>query len=1129
MKRMSRTLIAINIGAVIAIFVALMFSVADAAPITAFECGVVDYKPDNRNYARQITANLNVGEPRTVRLIYFLPNDRPYRADVVQRMKDEILNIQSFYAEAMQAHGYDMTFKIETDTQDHPVIHRVDGQHADLHYIDDTSFTVRAEVKEIFDVKRNIYLIVTDNKFDRIGRGVGKIRANADATRYGKNGGTALIPAYQFQRRIRYDNLGYIQSGYDKLSSHELGHTFGLSHDFRSGGYVMSYGAGLNRAPIDGPDQDSLSKCNADCLSVHPYFNLNIPTESGVPPTIELTSPDTYPAGADSVQIEVKSTDSEGIHQVILFVQSVGAFSPVGFPEVKAYHKLMGEKEATVNFEYDGDVPGSSFTKLSRYPQHNIHIAAIDINGDISNSTFTFSEESTGQVDNSKEGLKVLGGKHEVGNNNSYQTLNLPTRARFRIGKGGTGRNNRTAAFSPNGQYLAVASSIGIWLYDTVSYQEVSLLDSQYPIDCIAFSPDGEAIVGGSRHGRIQNQVWDIITKEKIADFSSAGTLNSVAFLPNGNTIAFAAGKSLILWDVETEQEIMRIRSDELARDMSISHDGNMIASGHWSGIINVWDTNTGTLTNTFRHNAYIKHIAFSPTENILASSSGDSTMKLWNTVTGTENFTINGYSNALTFSHDGQTLAWEDEAGINLWDIATQSFVAIYKRHDPFSIDTINFSPDRQRFVTVNSIYDSVKVWDIQTGNTIDLGHFGIKSILFSPDSTIFASSGYNRVKLWDVNTGENVDNIPNYPKSLIKHIAFIPNSNTIAYRVSREKFTRLWDITVKKQIGVIQNPTFNNNNSWEFSPDGKILASAEGRLITLWNVETKGKTSTLEGHLDTVYNVTFSPDGNTIASTSIGINSSLRLWDVNTTQNIKTFEVQPEDNESFIGAVAFSPDGKVLVSSQLNVGVKVWNLTTQSMTTITSEDRFLAFLPDSSIMLLRSYYYKHGEQVSAWDAKTATYITTLAPTIFEHWKTIMCSPDGETLAIAGQDSVTLFDPKVIYNQLPPAAPESVNTTHVLQTQLLNNYPNPFNPETWIPYRLAEDANVELTIYDTRGHVVRRIDIGHKKSGVYETRNNAIYWDGSNDLGERVASGVYFYHLKAGDYSATKRMLILK
>ena len=96
-------------------------------------------------------------------------------------------------------------------------------------------------------------------------------------------------------------------------------------------------------------------------------------------------------------------------------------------------------------------------------------------------------------------------------------------------------------------------------------------------------------------------------------------------------------------------------------------------------------------------------------------------------------------------------------------------------------------------------------------------------------------------------------------------------------------------------------------------------------------------------------------------------------------------------------------------------------------------------------------------------------------------------------------------------------------------ETELLANYPNPFNPETWIPYRLAEDASVTLTIYDLSGQVVRTLQVGHRIASAYENRSKAIYWDGRNDVGEGVASSVYFYTLTAGDYSATRQMVILK
>ena len=96
-------------------------------------------------------------------------------------------------------------------------------------------------------------------------------------------------------------------------------------------------------------------------------------------------------------------------------------------------------------------------------------------------------------------------------------------------------------------------------------------------------------------------------------------------------------------------------------------------------------------------------------------------------------------------------------------------------------------------------------------------------------------------------------------------------------------------------------------------------------------------------------------------------------------------------------------------------------------------------------------------------------------------------------------------------------------------ETALLRNYPNPFNPETWIPYQLAESTEVTLTIYDMNGRLIRRLAVGYQAAGIYRSRSRAAYWDGRNQLGESVASGLYFYTLTADEFTATRRMLILK
>ena len=96
-------------------------------------------------------------------------------------------------------------------------------------------------------------------------------------------------------------------------------------------------------------------------------------------------------------------------------------------------------------------------------------------------------------------------------------------------------------------------------------------------------------------------------------------------------------------------------------------------------------------------------------------------------------------------------------------------------------------------------------------------------------------------------------------------------------------------------------------------------------------------------------------------------------------------------------------------------------------------------------------------------------------------------------------------------------------------ETVLLANYPNPFNPETWIPYQLAQDADVQISIYDINGALVRQLDLGYQQAGYYTNRSRAAYWDGRNEFGEHVATGIYFYQLQADNMSLLRKMVILK
>ena len=113
----------------------------------------------------------------------------------------------------------------------------------------------------------------------------------------------------------------------------------------------------------------------------------------------------------------------------------------------------------------------------------------------------------------------------------------------------------------------------------------------------------------------------------------------------------------------------------------------------------------------------------------------------------------------------------------------------------------------------------------------------------------------------------------------------------------------------------------------------------------------------------------------------------------------------------------------------------------------------------------------------------------------------------------------------EIALNVLKSILPERLPT----QTQLLANYPNPFNPETWKPFQLAQDAIVTAKIYDLTGKQIRIIQLGHILTGNYVESSKAIYWDGRTEDGEKVSSGTYFYQIEAGDYTETRKMVILK
>ena len=380
---------------------------ADSVHFCAFD----DYEQWRRDHPRPAAkrladSDLNVGEPRTVRMIYFLPNDRSYRAEVVQWMKEDIRKAQTFFAEQMQAHGYgNKTFRFETDAQGEPLVHHVDAQHPESHYYSTVAleevwqYRHFYELEQAFDFYQNIYVVYSDSDLSWGGAITGG--------KTWKEGG--FVDFRRAEREEDWPDWSVL--------SHELGHAFGFGHDFRDGAYLMSYG-GPSQFP-DASYGDRISACAAEFLSVHPYFNSAIPIEDLSPPTIErrrppnakndppfpiedlspptieLISPTEYPAGLRSVSIKFEVSDSDGLHQALFYSTPGfwGAFFGGGLRECRAFE---GERNAVVEFDYDGSrtaaAPGGFPISSLTDPLHLIDLRVVDRDGNMGEMRFDLTK-----------------------------------------------------------------------------------------------------------------------------------------------------------------------------------------------------------------------------------------------------------------------------------------------------------------------------------------------------------------------------------------------------------------------------------------------------------------------------------------------------------------------------------------------------------------------------------------------------------------------------------------------------------------------------------------------------------------------------------------------------------------
>ena len=1064
-------------------------------------------------------------------------------------------------------------------------MHRIDGKFPDEHYSRPfLGWKVWTEVREHFDDSdlQDILLVIIDGK---------DLGGEATVNYYSKNSARVdWRQSHVTQGEEAYGGFAVVAGSDDYfigLTAHELGHAFGLLHDYREG----------HEDTLMGGSKHRLSKCAAEWLSVHHFFNAE-PIAPNTPADIQLLSTRAY--SRETISLRFKVTDPDGLHHAQLLLPELNP-DGVSVPRTMFDCKRLNGKTST--FE-------SAVRTAALIDRATLQI--IDVNGNITWATFSIELNSVVSDQN------VL----DINSDGVVNTSDL-THIASQFGQRGQNpadvNENRIVDVA---DLLLVAASLS-----SLSQQAVETL----------VATDVQKWLNDAKQLSVENEFQQkgIVFLEHLLaeiDLSSkptkAGTgalkavfeahtdvVNSVAFSLDGQILASASqDRTIRLWDPHTaEFKTLLIGHTDVVNSVAFSHNGETLASASPDTTIRLWDTRTGEHKTTLRaHSGYgyigFYSVAFSPDEQTLAAGGNyrDPSIRLWD-IDKEENIrTLTGHTErimSVAFSPDGQILAsGSADNTVRLWNPHNGNLVRTLTGHTDV-VESVAFSPDGQTLASA-SRDTTIRLWNPHTGEkkkTLTGNTDWIKMIGFSPDGERLASGSLDRrVRLWEIQTGEYVDVLEEDAHS-VRAVAFSPDGQTLA--TSRANATvQLWDV----QTLLEQNPTLEPGLNkitgpwlWMIAPteigqgganstDVDSLADASGGNVTEAEVAANGarEGDAVGNYVWTLGAISPTGGGNVnnlvnkigLGKGDVDDHSSYALITLESTTAQTDVEMRVGSDDS----IKVWLNGEVVHNNPINRGANDFqdifkvNLVAGDnllLMKVSERDRgwsmFVGIDADvnavykptsDAIAPVNVADVNEDGNVNATDLLLV--VTALSKNATPHPRSDV-NGDGavnvadlllvienlddpvNAAAPTNKEIATSLDPAMLEGQLNILRAESDGSRKYQQaiaflqsllavtlpdkTQLLANYPNPFNPETWIPYQLSEPAEVTVHIYAIDGRLIRRLTLGHQPAGVYQSKSRAVYWDGRNTVSEPVASGIYFFTLTAGDFTATRKMLIRK
>ena len=598
--------------------------------------------------------------------------------------------------------------------------------------------------------------------------------------------------------------------------------------------------------------------------------------------------------------------------------------------------------------------------------------------------------------------------------------ISLPPEAMARFGRGGVS----ATAVSPDANMIAVASRIGVWIYNVNTEEFIRLIavEDTGLLSDVTFSPDGTQIATGDWDGI--TSLWDVDTGANLGAYTNTNYVTSVTFSPNGKLLASGTRNGKVfLWDIITDEAYLTISHDDYVSSVAFSPDGLLMATASWDGIVNLWDIDTGKIRWCFSHkkkesdikfesgqtisfdNGEINCIAFSPNGKLFASAehvvdNRDARIVLWNVQTGNPiwGFTHKKSATSITFSRDNKYIAFHfSKDCTDVRCIVTGTSVT--------NIDEIRIDEDIKDIPLThpNSWYS----WLVS----------------FSSDGrNLVGMSEVSAIKVWDVEYGKDIK-IIDRDIGQAKDLTYSTEGNIIGLSRTEDTATLLID-EIQKAVFAHQTEVV----SAAISQNGKIAATGGlDNNIKLWNTETEEHLHTLTGHIGAVYDLTFSPDDTLLASgggrnfemeedngiiyfttsEESPVDQTAKIWEINTRKEIVTLE-----HASLVRVVTFSPDNTLLATTSENE-VNLWDTKSwqKIMKLETVRVESFVFSKDSSFLAIGGRGRKPKIQI--WNVKTAQLVVEFSGHKSDV-ESVAFSPDDTLLASGGFDGVIyLWDMK--------------------------------------------------------------------------------------------------------------------